>query len=213
MRAAYAYSWSDILGALTSTAESPTSDGLRRFVRVVPEHLANMTHERSSKYRRILSLDPSVAGFGFAVIEGGDRLVDWGVARVWSRNDREFLARIELMIDRYQPALVVVENRATSRRRSRTLRRLRLVVSYCSSRSLPVASVSRDSVRQAFAEVGRTKHDIARAIATEFPELESRLPAERKPWLPEDEQMNVFDALSLVLALRHINLPDRKKVV
>lgn len=159
-------------------------------------------HERSRRYRRLLSIDPSGAGFGFVVVEGGDRLVDWGVARVWSRKDQEFLARVESMIDRYRPALVVVEDRAASRRQSRTLRRLKLVLSYCANRTLPVASVSRGSVLQAFAEAGRTKRDIALALAAEFPELKSRLPDERKPWLPEDEQMNVFDALSFVVALQ-----------
>lgn len=157
------------------------------------------SHDR--RYRRVLSLDPSAAGFGFAVVEGGHRLIDWGVARIWSRNDQEFLARVEAMIDRYRPALVVLEDRSASRRRSRTLRRLRLVASHCQTRELPVAFVTRRAVQETFAESGRTKHDIAKAIADEYPELAGRLPAERKLWSPEDQQMNIFDAISFVAAL------------
>lgn len=205
-RAAYVSSWSGIRSAPISIAESPTSDALKRPVRSVLNHFTDMMHERSRRYRRLLSIDPSVAGFGFAVIEGGNRLVDWGVARIWSRNDQEFLARIESMIDRYRPALVVLEDRSGSRRRSRSLRRLRLVASYCVARPLPIAFVTRRSVRQAFGESGRTKHDIATAIVMEFRELESRLPKPRKAWMPEDEQMNIFDAISFVVALRGADL-------
>jgi len=28
---------------------------------------------------RVLAIDPSTRGFGFAVLEGPDRLIDWGV--------------------------------------------------------------------------------------------------------------------------------------
>lgn len=175
-------------------------------MRVVKKRSTHVMNKGPRRYRRLLSIDPSVAGFGFVVIEGGDRLVDWGVARIWSRNDQEFLARIEAMIDRYRPALVVLEDRTESKRRSRTLQRLRLAAAYCATRRIPVGFVSRRSVRQAFGESGRTKHEIATAIVMEFPELGTRLPIVRKPWMPEDEQMNIFDALSFVVALHRVKL-------
>jgi hypothetical protein len=106
------------------------------------------------------------------------------------------------MIDRYRPALVVLEDRSASRRRSRTLRRVRLVASYCQTRELTAAFVTRRDVQEAFADSGRTKHSIAMAIAEEFPELAARVPLERKLWSPEDQQMNIFDAISFIAALR-----------
>jgi len=64
-----------------------------------------------------------------------------------------------------------------------------------------VAFVTRRAVQEAFAESGRTKYDIAKAIADEYPELAGRLPAKRKLWSPEDQQMNIFDAISFVAAI------------
>lgn len=85
------------------------------------------------------------------------------------------------------------------------------MASYCRTRELPVALVTRRAVQDAFAESGRTKHDIAKAIADEYPELAARLPAERKLWLPEDQQMNIFDAISFVAALRALPRLQRGK--
>lgn len=51
-------------------------------------------------------------------------------------------------------------------------------------------------MQEAFAGSGRTKYDIVRAIAEEFPELALRLPERRNLWSPEDQQMNIFDAMS-----------------
>lgn len=81
------------------------------------------------------------------------------------------------------------------------------MASYCQTRELPVAFVTRRAVQEAFAETGHTKHDIAQAIAAEFPELATRLPRERKLWSSEDQQMNVFDALSFFLAFQASRKP------
>ena len=153
------------------------------------------------RYRRVLAIDPSRTGFGFVVLEDGRRLIDWGVARVWSHNDREFLGRIEALVERYQPALIVLEELLGSRRSGRAARRIRLVVAYTKTRRVRVRCVSRRVVRAAFAEAGSTKQDIANAIAAGYPELAYRLPPPRKPWMSEDERMSIFDAMSFIMAL------------
>jgi hypothetical protein len=61
--------------------------------------------------------------------------------------------------------------------------------------NINVRLISRARVRKAFAASGAsTKHEIAKAITSRFPELGPRLPPERKPWMSEDARMAIFDA-------------------
>ena len=149
---------------------------------------------------RVLSVDPSTNGFGFAVLEGTDQLIDWGVAKVWSKRTRESLARVENLVDRYQPNLIVVESVNDTRRRLRARSRIVAIARYALSRRIAVRMVSRKQVRSAFQDFGLTKFEIALAIAKTFPELAPRMPRYRKPWMSEDERMNIFDAVSFSLA-------------
>jgi hypothetical protein len=56
-----------------------------------------------------------------------------------------------------------------------------------------------EALRKTFESHGKTKRDRAVAIAEAFPELASRLPRVRRPWMSEDERMNIFDAMALAL--------------
>jgi hypothetical protein len=46
----------------------------------------------------------------------------------------------------------------------------------------------------------QNKYQRAAALAERFPQLQSRLPRFRKPWMTEDPRVNVFDALAFALA-------------
>jgi hypothetical protein len=148
---------------------------------------------------RVLSIDPSCRGFGFAVFEGSRTLLDWGVARVWGKGGHAFLARIDAMIDRYQPVVIVL-GRRRSRRGVRAERQVLLIGNLASSRRIPVRFVSQEAVRETFESTGTTKHQIAMALVRPFPELEMHLPRKRQRWTSEDERMNIFDAVAIVVA-------------
>ena len=63
-----------------------------------------------------------------------------------------------------------------------------------------VRSFSRAKVKQTFGESGASnKYEIAIAIAKRFPELTTRLPRFRKPWMSEDYRMSIFDAVALAV--------------
>lgn len=147
---------------------------------------------------RVLAIDPSSAGFGFAVLEDPTRLVDWGVAEIWSKSARAFVARVETLVDRYSPSLIVLEDVPNSKRRKRAAQRISSVSRYAATRRIATVKILRNKVKKAFGG-NPTKHDIAVAIVSVFPELTPRLPSKRKLWESEREQMNVFDALSLAL--------------
>ena len=53
------------------------------------------------KYPRILAIAPSTRGFGFAIVEGLNTLVDWGVKNVEGDKNAGSLARVKAMIAPY----------------------------------------------------------------------------------------------------------------
>jgi hypothetical protein len=159
---------------------------------------------------RTLAIDPTYRGFAFAVLEGSERLVDWALPQVRARGEgratvRSFAAKVESLLDLYQPHLVVLESPKATRRQKKARQRIELVAERVEARSVPVMFVTRDDVRATFHASGSTKYEIAVALARLFPELESRLPRKRKLWTAEDERMSIFDAVSFaVTALRQI---------
>jgi len=158
----------------------------------------------SAAILRTLALDPTSRGLAFAVLEGSERLVDWGLVELPDKQDeRLFLTRVSQLIARYEPAAVAIEAITGSRRRSRGRDRIARISRLANRNGLAVHGVARADLREHFAESGATKWEIAVAVSRLFPELEAWLPRKRKPWMSEDERMSIFDAVSLALiALR-----------
>jgi Holliday junction resolvasome RuvABC endonuclease subunit len=156
---------------------------------------------------RVLAIDPSTRGFGFAVLEGLDQLIDWGVKETKKNKNAKSLELIEDLIDRYLPRVIVVED--YTGKGSRRSRRIQLLINDISKlaaqKKIRVRSFSRLKVKQGFSETGASnKHEIATAIANRFPELAPRLPRFRKPWMSEDYRMSIFDAVALALTFFHV---------
>ena len=152
---------------------------------------------------RVLAVDPSTRGFGFAVLEGPERLVDWGVKETKVDKNKRTLKLVEDLIDRYQPTVIVVED--YEGKGSRRCRRIQGLINDISKlaakRNIKVRSFSRVKVKQAFSESGASnKYEIAVTIANRFPELAPRLPRFRKPWMSEDYRMSIFDAVAFGIA-------------
>jgi len=122
----------------------------------------------------VLAIDPSTRGFGFAVLEGPNRLIDWGVKETKKNKNTRTLTLIEELIDRYQPSVIVVED--YDGKGSRRCRRIQGLINdiskLASKKKIRVRSFSRVKVKQAFSESGASnKQEIAIAIANRFPEL------------------------------------------
>jgi len=164
--------------------------------------------------KRVLAVDPTSRGFGFAILEGPEILIDWGVKQIRARKHRRCLKRIEELIDRYQPEVVVVEDctRKGSRRCLRVRNLIQAIRVLAANRRIPTRCFSRLRVRQVFSEQdASTKHQISTAIARQLPELRPHLPSFRKPWMSEDERMAIFDAVAL--ALTYYRLADIQRVI
>lgn len=158
-----------------------------------------MTITLDYTFTRVLAIDPCRKGFGFALLEGNRRLLDWGLAQVWTGNDREFLARVETLIERYSPAILVLQEPKDRRRSLRAVRRIRLLGHRAASFCVRLRLVSSHRVKDRFAGEAVTKQEVAMVIARLFPELEILIPRPRRPWMSEDDRMNVFDAVALAM--------------
>lgn len=151
---------------------------------------------------RLLAIDLTSRGFGFAVLETPDRLIDWGTKDARAKVDERTLAQIVALIETYQPDILIVED--VEAKGSRRRARVRALVPEIARRALDLRvrtrRIARRQVRRAFAPHGAaTKHRIAAAIAECFPELVPRLPPRRKPWMTEDARMAIFDAVAMGL--------------
>lgn len=156
-----------------------------------------------ARHHRVLAIDPTTRGFGFVVFEGIDHLLDWGVVHVKRQDKHEqCLARVAVLMDRYEPSVVVVEDPSpgASRRIARVRHLITAVIELATRRRARTCCLTRRAIRKHFLEVGvDTKGPIAGAIATRFPELTPHLPPKRKMWMSEDDRMAIFDAASLAL--------------
>jgi Holliday junction resolvasome RuvABC endonuclease subunit len=160
----------------------------------------------------VLSIDPSSRGFGFAILEGPTMLVDWGV-RTAKKNKRERSLRlIDDLITRYEPDTIVIEDysRKGSRRCARIGDLIDGILKFASRKKIRAVTLSRLKIRKVFSEASANKHQIAVAIARQFPELAPRLPPPRKPWMSEDYRMSIFDAAALGIAF--FKFKDKKKM-
>ena len=150
---------------------------------------------------RVLAVDPTSKGFGFAVIEVDFFLVDYGIARVWSPRLRELIDKAYGIVEKYRPVMIILPRVSSAKARRGTRAKLSALAAHLRQHHHTVVMLPRDTVLKTFESAGTTKHDIAIAIAKAFPELASRLPRKRRPWMSEDESMNVFDAVALALTV------------
>ena len=163
---------------------------------------------------RVLAIDPTTSGFGFVVLEGRERLIDWGVKEVAGEKRSSCLRAIASLMNRYQPDLVAVESpiMGKSRRCERVRELIGSIVKLAIERRVRTRAISRAQVREVFIQEGaRTKHEIATAITVRLPELAPRLPRFRQPWMPEDGRMAIFDALAIALTFYELNAKRQKE--
>lgn len=148
---------------------------------------------------RLLAIDLTAKGFGFALLDARLGLLDWGSSSVPATDDTMFLARVSARIDRGRPTALVLENFAPIRGREAAVRRQGLAITLAEERRIGLCQVSQKIVQRIFGL--NTKAEIAKTLAERFPELQSRQPVERKRWAAEDERMHMFDALALAVTV------------
>jgi hypothetical protein len=152
---------------------------------------------------RILAISPSSRGFGYAVLEGDQFLVDWGVRNVGSEKNNQTLLKTDELISKYDPhVLALQDHSAPDSKRRRRIRDLGASLeTLARNRDVRVDRCSIARINQSLGNGGRgTKQHRAEIIATLFPdELGTRLPPKRRPWMTEHYRMDIFDAIGLAI--------------
>ncbi len=164
--------------------------------------------ESQNKQKRVLAIDPFIRGFGFIVFEGPKDPIDWGTKEAREKKNARCLTKISNLIETYLPDVIVVEDCTAkgSRRCPRVQRLIAGIGVLASKQGIKIHRYSRAKVRRVFSESGATtKHQIATTIAELLPELALQLPPFRKPWMPEDERMSIFDAASFAFTFYYLN--------
>jgi len=154
--------------------------------------------------KRVLAIDPITKGFGFAILDGPQLLVNWGLrgTKRWPNQRERYLREVTKLVEVYSPDRIVVEDclDVRSRRGKKSRQLIEQIIRLAGEREVPVRRISRAGLHRAFAsDHAQTKYKIALAIVRRFPELAVRLPPARKPWMSEKAQMGVFDAVALAL--------------
>lgn len=163
-----------------------------------------MTHNHK-KYLRIIGVSPSGWGFGFAVLDGNNVLVDWDAKTPSKDKNARCIKEVSKLINLYAPdAMALFDYSAGSKRSLRVQRLNRRLIVLAKERKIKVELFTPGKVAQLFfPDGGGTKHDIAKVLADRFlDELGFRLPPKRASWMNQDRRMDIFDAAALAVATR-----------
>jgi Holliday junction resolvasome RuvABC endonuclease subunit len=155
----------------------------------------------------ILSFYPNARGLGYACIEMPKNLRDSGVITVQPTCNKKILERITKFVEFFKPTIIVVKdyNSEYSRHSKRVAELVESITNYAKEIKVPIYRYSRDQIRDVFEQFGsKSKYEIAQTIITIFPQLTSRAPKIRKPWMKEDYNMGIFDALALVITHKYL---------
>lgn len=134
---------------------------------------------RSKPTKRILAVDLTSRGFGYAVLEGPERLVDWGVKQPKRYAKSKCVLFVMELIKQYHPDILIVENIEKSRFRSsdRVRELLQELLTLADKYKIATRQISWRDVRRTFSSSGViTKFRITRMIAKHLPVLIHRLP-------------------------------------
>lgn len=153
---------------------------------------------------RRLAVYPQSRALAFVVLDSPCTLAHWGRYATRVDKARRALRAIKSLIRIFRPASLVLEdvNDPDSRRCKRVHQLLRRASAKAASSELHVEHVTRAQVSCAFR--GRdvaNKDDRAALLAQFFPKLLDRVPPRRELWMSEGENMGIFDALALLVAL------------
>ena len=153
------------------------------------------------KNPRILAIHATSRGFGYVVFEGVGAPYDWGTVGARGDKNAVCLRKIEMMLDRYEPETLLLEEAKSAANRSVRITRLyTAIASMAAHRSVEVAIYTLGQIKACFAKVGAiTRQDIAEAVGRHIEAFRHSMPKPRKPWQSEDRRMAMFCATALVL--------------
>lgn len=148
---------------------------------------------------RVIALALHPLSFGYAVFEGPDELLDWGIKSFRHGVNAVKVpldVKLALLFDQYEPDVVVIKEPKAATLTTPA----RVIVDLTKRRRIPVRQISAELVRRAFADEHDNKYQVASSVAKRCPELSPRLGPRRKVWQAEKYSMSIFDAAAIGIA-------------
>ena len=160
---------------------------------------------KNPKHQVVVAIYPTSRGMGYCVFDTPRTLLDWGRSQYLLCPTTATLNKLGVLIDLYQPEVIVLEDTSadTSRRRDRIKKRITKITEYALSKQVPVRHISPGEMKQAFPVANKDVR--AKDIVQVLPELESYLPPKRRAWDSIHPRMQIFDAVSLALTFFYLD--------
>jgi hypothetical protein len=156
---------------------------------------------RYKSLTRVLALDLHPRRFGYVVLEGPDRLLDWGVRshrRKGNSADVLIRRRLRPLLELWSPTLLVIHAARQIPPRKKLVRE-RLLKGVVAEAKKQRARVQMLKKRPADLAEKLTKYERAQAVVKRFPVLTQKLPPKRKPWESEHYSMSIFETLEVAV--------------
>jgi hypothetical protein len=156
-------------------------------------------------YQRLLSLEIRSSKIGFAVIEEGADLIDWGV-RVFpcdATGADKAIRILAFLLQIYAPTIVTARRARRVKHPSseKAAYLFRKTQTELKRRSVRFIGVDRRDVSRFFrGQDCSAKHEIEAYVAEKFAEVKQKLPGRRRLWDKEPYVVPAFDALATALA-------------
>ncbi|REE80698.1 hypothetical protein BX611_2350 [Lutibacter oceani] len=150
--------------------------------------------------KTILALFPNRWGVGYAVFNTPKDLVDYGIGYVQPVSNKKSIERIKKYIDYFKPDIVLIRNipKSSMRKCKRTKKLITTISKIIKSQNLKIYEYSRTQIKEVFEQFDvSSKFEITKKLIEWFPFLESLGFAKRKKWMTENNNMGIFDAISL----------------
>ncbi len=148
-----------------------------------------------------LSIFPSRRGLAFAFFDGAWTPLDWGYRRADGDKNVSAIEFVKAFIQNYKPEILLLPDpTAISARHGKRVSDLLVQLEVLGNMTgIHTVKYSREHIQECFEQFGAsTRYEIADAISKNLPEMTPQLPPQRKPWLPENGRMRIFDAVSLI---------------
>ena len=151
----------------------------------------------------VLSLYPNSRGFGYVLFEGPLSPFDWGVKEIrGAAKNRRILLYIERLLDRYRPAVLVLEDWLDEayQRSERIIDLYERILALAKRKNIPVVCYPMKKIREFFAyRNALNKYEIALHIAKIIPAFSYQVPPRREIWKGEDARQGLYDAAAVGL--------------
>jgi len=151
--------------------------------------------------KTVIAISPYTDGFGYAVFDSPQNLLDWGVTKLNCYKLNRALNRFDMLLSRYRPNAVTIQTPNDQAKYKSLANRITHSLSkQCAVNTIPFLRLTRPDITNLFVQFdAKTKEQIATKLVEFLPELKIYKPEHRGIWEREHTNMKIFDAVSLAL--------------